>query len=257
MPLAEKDIAYCAARLHQAAMSREAIRPLSERFVDLDASAGYAIQRRLVALHDRYLDGYKLGFTSAAMREQMGVAEPNYGVLLQGSRHEDTVSADDFIHPLIEPEIALVLGGSLEGPDVTAQAAATAVASCHAAIEIVDSRYLDYRFKAADNIADNSSAAGYVLGAGQSLGALGDPAHLTVRISRGEESLAEGNGSAALGGPLEALAWLARTLTAHGQTLHAGSVVLTGGLSRAFPAHAGDQFTVTTNGLAPVSLRFL
>ena len=257
MPLADKDIDYCAARLHQAAMSREAIQPLSERFVDLDTSSAYAVQRRLLTLHNRYWDGYKLGFTSAAMRQQMGVAEPNYGVLLQGSRHEESAPTNQFIHPLIEPEIALVLGAPLDGPDVTAESAATAVASCHAAIEIVDSRYVEYRFKAVDNIADNSSAAGYLLGAGQPLAAVGNPADIMAQLSRGEEPLDQGAGSAALGSPLEALAWLARALTAAGQTLPAGSVILTGGLTRAYPAQAGDHFTVTTNCLAPVSLRFV
>lgn len=256
MPFSENDIAYCAARLHQAAISREPIHPLSDRFGDLDTDTAYAIQRRLLHLLDQPTTGYKLGFTSAAMRKQMGVPEPNYGKLLQSGQVTDATTAATYIHPLVEPEIALVLARPLSGPDATAETAAAATGSCHAAMEIVDSRYIDYKFKAADNISDNSSASGYVLGPGYSLAAAGDLSRIRAVLSKNGTYLDEGTGNAALGGPLQALAWLANLLAGQGTTIPAGAIILTGGLTRAHAATAADRFTVAMDHLGEVSLRF-
>jgi 2-keto-4-pentenoate hydratase len=177
--------------------------------------------------------GWKLGYTSAAMREQMKVDKPNFGPLLDtmivapGSPVPATL-----VQPRVEPEVAVRLGADLR-PDALL-----------ASLEVVDSVWKDYRFRLEDNTADGSSAAGVVLGpllpdlAGQA-----DPAalpDLPVELIRNGEPVATATAAAAMGNPLAALDWLAQELPRHGRSLSPGDVVITGGLTAAVPLEPGD-----------------
>ena len=235
MTLAADTVAVLAARLQRAAVEVRAGTPLSDDFPDLTEADAYAIQAELLRRKGGTRAGYKLGFTSAAMREQMGVDHPNCGVLLADMRLADgRLPAGVLIQPRVEPEIAIRLGRDLHGTQLTPDDVAAATAAVLPAIEVVDSRYRDYRFKSVDNIADNSSAARYVLGAPRALCDVGDLRRVGVRLSIDGVLTDQGTGAAALDSPLAAVAWLAAHLAARGEALRAGEVVLTGGLTRAY-----------------------
>jgi 2-keto-4-pentenoate hydratase len=194
----------------------------------LGLAAAYAVQRELTALRtSRGANriGIKLGYTSRAMREQMGIDEPNHGPLLDTMRITDGRVPETLVQPRIEPEIALVLG-----PDLAPVAA-------RAALEVVDSVWQDYRFSLELNTADGSSAAGVALGPPLAFDGL---AALPVRLFRNGATVAEGTGAAAMGDPLRALDWLRRALSAVPEALRPGDVVITGGLTAAIPIQPGD-----------------
>ena len=249
MALDTDTVNQLAARLRQAAIERRAGAPLSDTHADLTEADAYAIQAALLHLKGGTRAGYKLGFTSAAMRKQMGVEHPNSGVLLAGMRLEDArLPAGALIHPRVEPEIAILLGRDLRGDQVTPEQVAAATAAVLPAIEVVDSRYRDYRFKSVDNIADNSSAARYVLGTPRALSDLGDLRRVAVRLDIDGVLVDEGQGDAALGSPLLAVAWLVAHLNHAGEGLRAGEVVLTGGLTRAHALPAGHTVQAQFGG---------
>ncbi|MEL0082757.1 MAG: fumarylacetoacetate hydrolase family protein [Gammaproteobacteria bacterium] len=257
MRLTDQQHQQLAQRLYRASQQRQPLSPLSDDHPEMETADSYAIQEQLASLHGSPGIGYKLGFTSAAMRQQMGVSEPNFGVLFATTRAQDEVAHRQFIHPLVEPEIAVTTGRELSGSAISLAEIAAGVSSFHAALEIVDSRFIDYLFKAVDNIADNSSAAGYCLGEGIPASAVVDPAALQCRLFRNNQQIAEGSGADAMGGPYHALQWLVQKLALQNQLLPAGSLVLTGGLSRAQSTAAGDEFRVEfSGGLEPLALRF-
>jgi 2-keto-4-pentenoate hydratase len=240
MSLDQHTIAALAARLRSAALECRAGAALSDDYPTLTEADAYAIQAELLRLTGGTRTGYKLGFTSAAMREQMGVDHPNSGVLVDHMRIDGSeLPAGELIQPRVEPEIAIQLGRDLRGADVTPQQVADAVAAVLPAIEVVDSRCRDYRFTSVDNIADNSSAARYVLGAPRALAQVGDLRQVQVDLVINGRMVDQGFGAAALDSPLAAVAWLARHLAARGEGLLAGEVVLTGGLTRAYALPVG------------------
>ncbi|WP_285650033.1 fumarylacetoacetate hydrolase family protein [Actinomycetospora sp. NBRC 106375] len=192
---------------------------------DLDLTAAYAVQDRLTARREargaRRI-GWKLGYTSAVMREQMGVDTPNLGPLLDTMVVEPGGAVPPtLVQPRVEPEIGLVVGAD-GGP-----------AEARAVLEVVDSVWRDYRFTLATNTADGSSAAGVVVGPVLD----GDLAALTVELRRGDDLEATGRGDAAMGHPHHALDWLRGAI---GGALRPGDLVITGGLTRAVPLGPGE-----------------
>jgi 2-keto-4-pentenoate hydratase len=214
--------------------------PITDRGA-LTLRAAYAVQRELTALRIRRgarRIGWKLGYTSAAMRAQMGVDAPNSGPLLDTMLVGDGEPvAGTLTHPRVEPEIAVRLDADLRP------------AEFRAALEVVDSVWRDYRFRLEDNTADGSSAACVVLGppmVGRADGA--DLAEVPVELFRNGESVGTATGGAAMGSPLRALAWLAEELPRHGERLRAGDVVITGGLTAAVPLEPGDVVQAVFGG---------
>jgi 2-keto-4-pentenoate hydratase len=208
----------------------------------LDLAAAYAVQRELTAMRTArgaHRIGVKLGYTSRAMRDQMGIDEPNHGPLLDTMRITDGRVPGALVQPRIEPEIALVLGPDL-GP-----------ASGHAALEVVDSVWQGYRFSLELNTADGSSAAGVALGPPLPLNAL---AALPVRLVRNGATVAEGTGAAAMGDPLQALNWVRQALSGEPGTLRPGDIVITGGLTAAVPVEPGDVVEAVFGDAASVRL---
>lgn len=256
MPLNADTITELAVQLQRAATERRAGTPLSDARPDLDEADAYAIQAALLKRMGGVRVGYKLGFTSAAMREQMGVEHPNSGVLLADMRLGTArLPAAELIQPRLEPEIAILLGHDLRGAAVTPEQVAAATAAVLPALEVVDSRYRDYRFKAVDNIADNSSAARYLTGAPRALSDVGDLRLTGVLLEIDGITVDQGLGAAALGSPLASVAWLVRHLAARGEGLAAGELVLTGGLTRAYPLQSGQTAVAHFGGgLGAVSL---
>jgi 2-oxo-3-hexenedioate decarboxylase len=255
--LSAAEIEALAARLDAAERTRTPIARLTDERPGLSLADAYAVQAALLARRRRRgetIVGAKLGFTSLAMRRALGVEVPNFGwltdaMLLDGP----AVPLGQLIHPKVEPEIAFLLGRDLRGPGVTVVgvlAATTAVVLC---LEIVDSRYEGFRFRAADNVADDSSAARLVLG-----GRLGDPRRLDlsalgVVLSVDGRLSATATGAAAEGHPATAVAWLANRLAADARGLRAGDLVIAGGLTAPVDLRPGTLVTAEAGGLGSVS----
>jgi 2-keto-4-pentenoate hydratase len=214
----------------------------------------YDVQDELTALRlaeGRRLLGYKLGYTSAAMRRQMGVPAPNFGPLYADMLVADGGQAEGFVQPRVEPEVAVVLARDLAGTDLQLHEVAAAVGEVRASLEIVDSVWRDYSFTAELNTADGSSAAGVVVGA--DLGLLPMECHRPAVLVRVDgEVVASARASAASGHPLLGISWLCRTLAARGLPgLRAGQVIITGGLTAALPLASGARITAEfTSGVA-------
>jgi 2-keto-4-pentenoate hydratase len=211
----------------------------------LNSDRAYPVQRRVTAARleggERRV-GWKLGYTSPVMREQMGIAEPNVGPLTDRMLLADgAVVPDTVTQPRVEPEIALVMASDLPGPPGTT-GIVRCVASAHAALEIVDSVWTDYRFTWAENTADGSSAAYVVLGPRLDRA---DLAGLPVDLVVDDVVRGRGVGADAMGGPYLALAWLAEWLADSGDILRAGDVVITGGLAPAIPLEPGARVHAT------------
>jgi 2-keto-4-pentenoate hydratase len=259
-------IEILAQRLWHAGAQRQPVPPLREAAAELglqtNVSNAYAIQRvnrdRRVRSGDRVV-GRKIGLTSRAVQQQLGVESPDYGNLWARCVYGDgdEVRLDRLIQPKVEAEVALVLGRDLDAPEANVADVLRATDFALAALEIVDSRIADWRIGLFDTIADNASAGAFVLG--------GDPVRLdrvalrdaAMTLTRNDEPASQGIGSACLGHPLNAAAWLARALAREGDPLRAGDVLLTGALGPMVPARAGDQFEARIVGLGAVSVRFV
>jgi 2-oxo-3-hexenedioate decarboxylase len=249
------NVTELAARLSKAVADRTAIEQLSVEAPELDLATGYAVQR---ALREQAgpLAGWKLGITSPAKQAQVGVKDPVYGFLAAGHALDvgAPLNTGELIQPRAEPEIVFTMGRDLAGPHVTAAEVLAATAGVAVGVEILDSRYRDYRFTMADVVADNTSAARYVIGAPV------PPAGIDLRLvgvvlEHNGEVVSTASGAASLGHPAAAVAWLVRALAAEGEGLRAGEVVLSGGLTAAVPVAPGDVVVVSADRLGTVELR--
>ena len=251
-----------AARMLRDAYSGGVVAPLRGFLEPVDVAGAYAVQEintMLWVAQGRRIIGRKAGLTAKAVQVQLGVDQPDFGVLFDDMRVADggTLDPARTIQPKVEAEIAFVLGADLPSADTTAEQVGAAVASVHAAIEIVDSRIADWKITFADTVADNGSSAFYVLGkeprplAGLDLWTCG----MALEINDVVQSL--GAGVACLGHPLNAATWLAQTLAARGQGLRAGDVILTGALGPMVPIKPGDRVRATIGGLGSCSFDFV
>jgi 2-keto-4-pentenoate hydratase len=227
-----------------------------------DARAAYAVQsawvdERLSA--GAAVTGRKIGLTSPAVQAQLGVDSPDFGVLLDEMAVTAGGAADTarLLQPRIEAEVAFVLGADL---NLAAPADADVVAatdSVTAALEIVDSRIAGWDITLLDTVADNASAGMYVLGpASRPLGPGLDLARCAMTMRRNGTVVSAGLGSACLGSPVRAVAWLAAAAYALGAPLRAGDVVLSGALGPMVEVQAGDRFEAEIGELGTVSVTF-
>lgn len=227
---------------------------LSARLPGLTLADAEEVARQTTELLGSPVVGFKLGYTSAVMREQMGIASPNWGQLTRAMDFAAEASPL-LVHPRTEPEVAIVTGRALAGASVSVDEVRDAVRSVHLALEIVDTRYTAYRFTLEDNTADCSSAAGFVLG----------PAHGVEVVDRLQDAVvlhedgverARGHARDAMGGPLFSVQWLVGTLADRGRELPAGSVILTGGLTQALAMTPGTAYTAKHPVLGEVEYRW-
>lgn len=220
-------------------------RTLLDPFSDnepLDSRTAYRIQHKVSEARLRAGDrpaGFKLGYTSKPMREQMGVAAPNYGPLTDRMLLPNDSTADPaLLQPRVEPEVGLVLDRPLAGR-ITRYQALGAVKYAAACLEIVDSVWADYRFTAEDNTADGSSAAQVVVGPRLPVLPHG-LVHTGVVLYRNGVTVASSAAAAASGNPIDSLVWLVHQLHEAGTGLEAGALVITGGLTAAVELAPGD-----------------
>ncbi len=202
--------------------------------------------------------GLKTGLTSRAKQETMGVRQPILGHILASSVVPEgaPVVCGELIHPRAEPEIAFVLDKDLEGP-VTAAQACRATALVMPAVEIIDSRFLNFRFGFGDVIADNTSAARVIFGSVSILPTDADLRLIGMVYSKNGDVQSTAAGAAVLGNPWEALAWLARRASELGRPLKAGQMVLAGALADAVFVNPGDNVRVEFAGLGSLSVSFV
>jgi 2-keto-4-pentenoate hydratase len=263
MPEQPLDPDRLAAQLEEALRSRRPLPPLSEAGL-VDVTEAYAVQQRWHSLRvssGERTAGRKIGLTSVAMQAQLGVSEPDYGVLW-ASRHvpqaggRAEVAFEVFLQPRVEGEVAFLLGRPLRGPHVSVQDVLAATEAVTCGIEIIDSRIADWRIKITDTIADNASFGGFVLGPWSARARHEDLRLVGMVLSHNGQPATEGVGAAALGHPARAVAWLANKLAEFGEGLQEGDVVFSGSLGRAVPVQAGDVVTLEMAGFPPLSLRF-
>jgi 2-keto-4-pentenoate hydratase len=250
-----------AADLAQAERSREPIAPLTTAYPDIDVVDAYEIQliniRQRVAEGARVL-GHKVGLSSKAMQQMMGVDEPDYGHLLDEMQvFEDTpVKAGRYLYPRVEVEVGFILAEDLPGADCTEDDVLAATEALVPSIELIDTRITDWKIALCDTIADNASSAGFVLGQARVSPADVDVKAIDAVLTRNGEVIAEGRSDAVLGNPVTAVAWLSRKVESFGVRLRKGDIVLPGSCTRAIDARPGDEFVADFTGLGSVRLSF-
>ncbi len=250
-----------AARALRDAYAKGAIAPMRQWLDPVDVVGAYAVQSintRFWQDQGRRIVGRKAGLTAKAVQNQLGVDQPDFGVLFDDMEIKDGGNLDPAkcLQPKAEAEIAFVLGADLTDPDTTPQMAAAAIATVHAALEIVDSRIADWKITFADTVADNGSSAFYVLSdQGKLLDGLDIySAGMVMEINGQIVSL--GAGAAALGHPLNAAAWLASTLAQRGEPLKKGDVLLAGALGPMVTLTPGDHVRAIVGGLGDVQFHY-
>ncbi len=250
-----------AALLLEAEETKQGIAPLRESDPKLTVEEAYNIQlenmnKKLKA--GRKVIGKKIGLTSKAMQNLLGVDEPDYGHLLDNMvvENNDSISIRTLLQPKVEAEIAFILKEDLSGGKVTVLDVLRATDYIVPAIEIVDSRVKDWNIQLVDTVADNASSGLYVLGGQPKKLEEVDLKMLGMVLEKNGEIMNTGIGAAALGDPAYCVAWLANKLHEFDIPLKAGEVILSGALSAAIDATEGDLFTARFAHLGQVSVRF-
>lgn len=240
-------------RFYRAYVETEPIDPESLPS-ELTVEEGYAIrdaflERRRSAEGESA--GYKIGFTSEAVRSDLGVDAPAYGRVLDGTIRDDRrFETDALIEPRVEPEIAFLIGEDLS-PPVRRHDVVSATRLVVPAIEVVDSRIRDWAVTAPTAVADNALAARLLLG-DQTAARDVDIVREGVEVLIDGERRATGVGSAVLGHPADAVAWLAEALPDHGDALQTGDVVTTGSITEPIPVSAGETVVARFSSLGTV-----
>jgi 2-keto-4-pentenoate hydratase len=237
----------------------EPIAPLARLRPGLEVADAYAIQlagRKLRSADGDALRGRKVGLTSEAMQEMLGVRQPDFGYLLASMLVPSggSIEVDRLIAPRVEAEIAFYLGERLEGPGVTPEQVMAATAQVAPALEVIDSRVANWEITLVDTVADNASSARAVIGEPVEPHDL-DLVQLEGRLLAGGEEVA-GRGGAVLGDPARAVAWLTNTLADFGEALEPGEVIIPGAVARALPVGPGTVARADFGALGSVEVSF-
>lgn len=248
--------------LYRALRDRRTVPPLIARDPSLTIDDAYAIS--LGVLAKRRADGEtvvgkKIGVTSRAVQDMLGVHQPDFGFLTDRMwiAGDIDVAKERLIQPRAEAEIGFILKDGLKGPGVTAAQVIAATAAIVPCFEIVDSRIENWRIGIVDTVADNASCGVFVLGDARADPRAHDLPGLHVTVTKNGRPLSEGYGHAVQGSPAEAVAWLANTLGAHGVSLDAGDVILSGSLVPLEDARPGDVFEMELHGVGGCTARFV
>ena len=248
-------------QLYDAWRSRRTVTPLIEREPEITLADAYAVQSRFVG---RRIDagesiiGKKIGITSKAIQDFLGVYEPDFGQLTSAMQSDEDrgIDLDQLIQPRAEAELAFVLKEDLIGPGITASDVIRATDYVSPCFEVVDSRVRDWRLKIQDTVADNASCGTFVLGQSR-----GDPRQLDITMAgmtvyKNGTLFNTGVGAAVQGSPVNAVVWLANTLGKLGLPFLAGEIILSGAQSAVVPVVAGDELVCTIGGLGSCTARF-
>lgn len=247
--------------LYEAFVQRRRIPHLVPREPSMTLEDAYRIQERFVARRiqaGETVVGKKIGVTSKAVQDFLGVFQPDFGILTSGMVHQEggTIDLGQLIQPKAEAELAFVLKEDLKGPGITAMDVIRATDHVAPCFEIVDSRFDDWQIQIQDTVADNASCGVYVLGK-----AKGDPRQLDLALAgmvleKNGELFSTGVGAAVQGSPANAVAWLANTLGGLGIPFRAGEVILSGSQSALISVADGDELVCTIGGLGSCRVKF-
>jgi 2-keto-4-pentenoate hydratase len=253
-----------ATRIDNAWKTNIPIPPITESDGITNVATAYAIQSHWTNMRlerGENIVGRKIGLTSKAIQQQLGVNEPDYGTLWQSSFYpaqngKVNIPASHFLQPRIEGEVAFLIGKSLREPNITPGQIMDATEACAMGIEIVASRIADWKIKLVDTIADNASYGGFTLGPWDKQMRDSDLGALVMTIHHNGTYAAEGLGSAALGHPATSTAWLANKLLEFGISLEPGDIVISGGITKMLPVKAGDEFVFSLTSQPDLTVRF-
>lgn len=262
MNLDRNTIDNLAAHLESCELGGRDTTKITDEYPQMDWDDAYAIQD---GIRQRKLDrgarlvGYKAGLTSHAKMKQMGVSTPCFGFLVDSLALPEGGECETarLIHPKVEPEIAFVTKTALHGPGCHIGAVLAAIDFVMPAIEVIDSRYRDFRFDLKSVIADNTSAARFVVGGQPVPVSEIDLRTVGVVLEKNGEPVAFGAGAAVLGHPAAAIAVLVNHLAERGEHLPAGSLILSGGITEAVAVEASDAVCLRVQGMGSVGIRFI
>ena len=261
MPMDTPTIERLGDELYAAMSECRSIEPLTSRHEGMSLEDAYGVQQRCNARRlqrGARVVGKKIGVTSRAVMEMLGVYQPDFGYLFDDMivSEGQPIPRASLIQPKAEGEIAFVLKRALRGPGLSAADVLAATEGVMACFEIVDSRIRDWKIRIQDTVADNASCGVFVLG-----DRLVDPRRVELGtcgmvLEKNGDIVATGAGAAALGNPLNAVAWLGNTLGRLGIGLESGEVILSGSLAAMVPVAAGDALRVSIGGIGGCSVRF-
>ena len=255
------DIEKVALDLRSARESKIPIAPLSERLGLKDPKVAYdiqAINTDYYIANGRRVVGCKIGLTSEAVQKQLGVDEPDFGILWgdQAYKDSDEIDIEQYLQPRVEAEIAFVLNKPIVDPNISYTELLNCIEYVLPAVEIVDSAIADWKIKLVDTIADNASAAGFVLGSSpKSLKDL-DLRLCGMLLQKNGMEASIGLGAACMGHPINATTWLAKKMIEVGRPLQTGDIVLSGALGPMVNVVSGDHLFIEIQGFSPFSVRF-
>ena len=262
MKLDKNTLAQLAEHLENAELKAQDVTKITDDHPDMDWDDAYAIQDLIRARKEgrgNKTVGLKCGLTSYAKMKQMGVDTPVFGFVsdYMACAEGSEIKTSELIHPKVEAEICVVTKAPLKGPGCHVGAVMAAIDFVIPGVEIIDSRYRDFKFDLKSVIADNTSASRFVIG-----GRMRDLSELDLRtlgvvLEVNGEVMTMAAGAAVLGNPLAAVAMLANHLGARGQEIPAGTFIMTGGVTEAILVKAGDNVTVRFQDLGSVSMRFV
>lgn len=247
--------------LYLAMCDRRMVAPLTDSHPNLTIEQAYEISLRFLANRlnaGEKIIGKKIGVTSAAVMDMLGVRQPDFGFMTDAMRHDDVMAiSGSLIQPRAEGEIAFLLKKDLQGPGLTnadVLAATDAVMPC---FEVVDSRIKDWQIKIQDTVADNASCGWFALNEAAAISSTAvDLINCEMTVCKNGEVISTGTGAAAMGNPVNCITWLANTLGTFGITLEKGDVVLSGSLVPLEPVTAGDEMSLQISGIGDCRVAF-
>ena len=262
MPLTQDIVATLAEHLEIAELKASDVTKITDAHPQMDWQDAYAIQYAIRArklARGQRLAGLKMGLTARAKMKQMGVDVPIFGFLMDYMARPDggDIEIDQLIHPKIEAEIAFVTNAPLRGPGCHIGDVLAATDFVLPAVEVIDSRYRDFKFDLKSVVADNTSASRFVAGGRARQASELDLATLGVVLEKNGEIVACAAGAAVLGHPANSVAMLANMLAERGEHIAAGTFIMTGGVTEAITVNRGDSIHVRFQELGSVSMRFV
>lgn len=261
MNLSNEQNSAIATSLYDAVRSATPIEPLTDNYPSISIDNAYEISLKILEkrlVDGEIISGKKIGLTSQAVMDMLKVDQPDFGFLTDSMWAKNgVIDVSKIILPRAEAEIAFRLKKDLKGPCVTEQDVLDATESVMACFEVVDSRVKDWKIKIQDTIADNASCGAYVLGTKEVNPADVDLLNCKAVVTKNNQPLSEGKGSATLGSPLKAVAWLANTLGERDIPFKAGEIILSGSLVPLESVVAGDEMHVEIESLGSCHVKFI
>lgn len=252
-----------AQELFEAMQNKNTVKPLTERFPDISIDDAYKVSKALLQLrlaNGEKVIGKKIGLTSKVVQDMLGVHQPDFGFLMDSMIYASGAEIpfdERLIQAKSEGEIAFVLKEDLVGPNVTPSDVLKATDYVSACFEIVDSRVENWQIKIQDTVADNASCGIFVMSDQKVAPDNVDFENCEMVIKNKGEEVASGLGSAALGSPLNCVAWLANALGEYDVKLNAGDIILSGSLAAMIPCQNGDEMEMEIKGIGSARYKFI